>query len=159
MANIVMPCPEGCIEPVYLLMPAIEWMRVRAIRTHGLNRGFTHSAAFARDRRLEMWNRGNTEAGRPSRRTGVEWTNYFSPKPWLTFDADFAFSKARFTDFDVVGDQIPGAARTVISAGASAQDRRHIFGSLRWRYVGTRPLIEDNTVRSTSTSLLNGDIG
>ena len=33
------------------------------------------------------------------------------------------------------------------------------FGSLRWRYFGSRALVEDNTVRSRATSLLNGRIG
>ena len=33
------------------------------------------------------------------------------------------------------------------------------FGSLRWRYFGPRPLIEDNSVRSQSTSLVNARIG
>ena len=31
---------------------------------------------------------GTTEAGRPSRRYGVEWANYYSPRPWLMFDGD-----------------------------------------------------------------------
>ena len=33
---------------------------------------------------------GTTDAGRPSRRQGIEWTNYYSPRPWLMFDADVA---------------------------------------------------------------------
>ncbi len=102
---------------------------------------------------------GTTEVGRPSRRTGVEWTNYFSPTPWLTVDADLAFSRARFSDFDPIGDEIPGAAGTVISLGVAIQDYRHVFGSLRLRYFGPRPLLEDNTQRSPATSLVNGDVG
>jgi len=39
---------------------------------------------------------GTTEASRPSRRYGVEWANYYSPSGWLTFDADFSYSHARF---------------------------------------------------------------
>jgi len=102
---------------------------------------------------------GTTEAGRPSRRTGVEWTNYFSPAPWLTFDADFAFSKARFTDFDPVGDYIPGSAGTVMSISAAIAERQKVFGAFRLRFFGPRPLIEDNRVRSPSTNLLNGNVG
>jgi hypothetical protein len=102
---------------------------------------------------------GTTQPGRPSGRSGIEWTNYFSPRPWLTFDADFAFSRARFTDVDPAGDRIPGAARTVISAGGAVQDRRHVFGALHWRYFGPRPLLADDSVRSRSTSLLNGNVG
>ena len=30
-----------------------------------------------------------------------------------------------------------------------------MFGSVRWRYFGPRALVEDNTVRSKATSLVN----
>src|SRR5207302_8649097 len=36
---------------------------------------------------------GTTTAGRPSRRSGIEWTNYYSPKPWLTIDGDLSLSR------------------------------------------------------------------
>jgi hypothetical protein len=36
---------------------------------------------------------------------------------------------------------------------------RRIFGSVRLRYLGPRPLIEDNSVQSKPTSLLNAEIG
>ena len=102
---------------------------------------------------------GTTEAGRPSRRYGIEWTNYYRPLPWLTFDADLSFSKARFKDDDPAGDHIPGAIETVIAAGATIDDLKGFFGGLRVRYFGPRPLIEDDSVRSASTTLLNADIG
>ena len=102
---------------------------------------------------------GTTEASRPSRRYGVEWTNYYRPLPWLTFDADFSFSKARFSDDDPAGDHIPGAVETVIAAGVTIDDLKGFFGGLRVRYFGPRPLIEDDSARSSSTTLLNADIG
>ena len=102
---------------------------------------------------------GTTEAGRPSHRYGVEWANYYSPRPWLTFDGDVSISRAHFTDIDPIGDQIPGAVESVVSAGATVDSVRNIFGSLRLRYFGPRPLIEDNTVRSKATGLLNVEAG
>ena len=36
---------------------------------------------------------------------------------------------------------------------------RGAFGSIRVRYVGPRPLIEDNSVRSKATTLVNGQVG
>jgi outer membrane receptor protein involved in Fe transport len=101
---------------------------------------------------------GTTEASRPSRRYGVEWTNYYRPLPWLTFDADFSFFKARFTDDDPE-DHIPGAIETVITAGVTIDDLKGFFGGLRARYFGPRPLIEDDSVRSSSTTLLNAEVG
>jgi hypothetical protein len=102
---------------------------------------------------------GTTEAGRPSRRTGVEWGNYWSPNRWLTVDADLAFSSARFTDLDPVGNHIPGAAGAVVSLGAALQSPHGLFGDLRLRYFGPRPLIEDGTVQSRSSRIVNGQAG
>jgi hypothetical protein len=65
---------------------------------------------------------GTTEAGRPSRRYGVEWTNYYRPWSWLVLDADFSFSRARFKDDDPAGDHIPGSIETVVAAGATVDD-------------------------------------
>jgi hypothetical protein len=102
---------------------------------------------------------GTTEASRPSRRTGVEWTNYYRPLRWLTVDADVAFSHARFTDAAVEGSHIPGAVETVTSLGVTVDPLRHIFGSLRLRYFGPRSLIENDSVHSQATRLLNGQAG
>jgi hypothetical protein len=100
-----------------------------------------------------------TEAGRPSRRVGIEWTNYARLAPWLTVDADLAFTRARFTDDDPTGTRIPGALDRVISAGVTIEPSRPLFGSLRVRHFGPRPLIEDASVISKSTTLWNGEVG
>ncbi len=102
---------------------------------------------------------GTTEAGRPSRRVGLEWTNYWRLRSWLTADADVSFSRARFTDADNAGDHIPGAIDRVISGGLTAQADRPLFGSLRVRHFGPRPLIEDASVKSRATTLWNGEVG
>ena len=98
---------------------------------------------------------GTTDAGRPSRRQGIEWTTYYRPKPWFVLDADVALSHARFTDSDAAGDHVPGAVATVVSAGATVDTVRNVFGSIRWRYFGPRALVEDDSVRSKATSLVN----
>jgi len=102
---------------------------------------------------------GTTESGRPSHRAGVEISNYWSPRPWLTFDGDLAFSHARFTDVDPAGDYIPGAVEAVGSFGVSVNSRRRVFGSARLRYFGPRPLTEDGSVRSKATSLVSVQAG
>jgi TonB dependent receptor/TonB-dependent Receptor Plug Domain/Carboxypeptidase regulatory-like domain len=102
---------------------------------------------------------GTTEASRPSHRYGIEWANYYSPRPWLTFDADVAVSRAQFTDHNVVGDFVPGAVATVVSGGATLDSFHNIFGSIRWRYFGPRPLIEDNSVRSNSSTPVSARLG
>ena len=102
---------------------------------------------------------GTTAAGRPSRRVGVEWTNYARLKSWLTLDVDLAFTRARFTDDDPAGIRIPGALDRVISAGLTFEPQQQLFGSIRARHFGPRPLIEDASVNSKSTTLWNGEIG
>jgi outer membrane receptor protein involved in Fe transport len=102
---------------------------------------------------------GTTEPSRPSRRYGVEWSNYWAPRPWLTIDGDLSWSKSRFTDVDPAGNHIPGSAGTVVSAGVTMDSLRNVFGSVRLRYFGPRSLIEDNSVRSMATSLINLQVG
>ena len=98
---------------------------------------------------------GTTEASRPSRRLGLEWSGVYQPAAWLTLDADLAWSRARFRDQDPAGDRIPGAVEGVASAGLSVQGRGPVSGSLRLRYFGPRPLIEDDSVRSQASTTLN----
>ena len=102
---------------------------------------------------------GTTEASRPSRRTGVEWTNYYRPMRWLTFDADLSWSRARFTDDAPEGARIPGAVETVASLGVTVEPTHRLFGSVRLRYFGPRPLVEDDSVRSEATRLVNAQAG
>ena len=102
---------------------------------------------------------GTTEPNRPSRRLGFEWANEYRPLRWLAFDAGFAYSRARFTDFAPSGDHVPGAIEDVGSADVLVDGVRGLFGSLQLRYFGPRSLIEDDSVRSRSAATLNGRLG
>jgi hypothetical protein len=102
---------------------------------------------------------GTTEPSRPSRRYGLEWSNVFRVRPWLTLDADLSLSKARFRGDDPAGPFIPGTVQNVVSAGASVDRLGGLFGSLRVRYFGPRPLIEDDSVRSRASTTVNALIG
>jgi hypothetical protein len=94
-----------------------------------------------------------------STRSGVEWANYYSPRRWLTLDADASWSKARYTEPNPAGPYVPEAVGTVVSAGATVDNLHRTFGSLRWRYFGPRALIEDNSQRSKATSLFELEAG
>jgi hypothetical protein len=102
---------------------------------------------------------GTTEAGRPSRRYGLEWANYYVPRPWLTIDVDVSLSRARFSDDDPAGNLVPGAVNTVVAGGVTVDSLRNVFGSVRLRYFGSRALVEDDSARSKPTSLVNLEIG
>ena len=96
---------------------------------------------------------GETEPSRASRRRGVEWNNHYRATPWLLLDADLAVSNARFTEVDPAGDRIPGAIDKVASLGATVLDLGPWFGHFQLRYFGPRPLVEDDSQRSRSTTL------
>lgn len=102
---------------------------------------------------------GTTEPSRPSRRVGVEWTNQYKVLPWISLDFDLAYTRARFTDFDPIGNFIPGAPAWVASGGVTFGRDTGWFGSLRARYFGPRPLIEDDSVRSLSSFMVNARAG
>ena len=102
---------------------------------------------------------GTTEPSRPGRRIGTELTLLYQAFPWLLVDLDAAFSRARFRDAEPVGDRIPGAVEGVFSGALYLDNLGPWFGSLQLRYFGPRPLLEDNSVRSASTTLLSARIG
>jgi hypothetical protein len=102
---------------------------------------------------------GTTEASRPSRRLGIEWTNYMRLNPWMTAEADVSFSRARFTDDDPAGHLIPGALDRVVSGAVTVEPSKRVFGGIRLRHFGPRPLVEDGSVTSRSTTIWNGDVG
>ncbi|WP_082501260.1 TonB-dependent receptor [Methylobacterium sp. Leaf88] len=102
---------------------------------------------------------GTTEPSRPTRRFGVEWTNRYAVTPWLSLEGDLTVTNARFADRDPVGNRVPEAPTTIASAGFTFGEGPGWFGAMRLRYFGPRPLIEDNSVRSRPTALVNGRVG
>lgn len=101
---------------------------------------------------------GSTEAGRPSRRHGIELANFYTPaKDWI-IDANLAWSHARFTDNDPAGNFIPGSINRTASVGVSGESGPW-SGGLRLRYFGPRALVEDDSVRSPSSTLVNMKLG
>ncbi len=122
---------------------------------------------------------GDTEASRPSRRYGVEWTNDYRPLSWLSLEGDIAVTHARFRGDDpdqaalyaslagfpaaqignAPGNYIPGAPSMIASAGFTLGEKTGWSAGLRYRYFGPRPLTEDGAFVSPATGLLNGRLG
>ena len=150
-------------EPVDRVTPLVRAkgaeIGIRTVRIRGLQSTVALWYLGLDSELLFVGDAGTTEAGRPSRRVGLEWTNYARLAPWLTVDADLAFSRARFSDDDPAGTHVPGALDRVISAGITFEPRQPLFGSLRVRHFGPRPLIEDASVTSKSTTIWNGEVG
>jgi hypothetical protein len=102
---------------------------------------------------------GTTEAGPPSRRTGIEVSNYYKPYKWLSVDVDAAFARARARGAPAGADRIPDAVEGVGQLALTISEIGDWEGALRLRYFGPRPLVDDNSVRSPPITTLNGRIG
>ena len=102
---------------------------------------------------------GQTEAGRPGRRVGLELTAQYRPFRWIELNANIAISRARYTDHDPAGDHIEDAPAFVGSAGVLIDNLGPWFGALAFRDLGEHTLISDNSVRSGGYKELNLNIG
>lgn len=98
---------------------------------------------------------GTSEPSGATRRYGVETIGFWQPTDWLTLDGSAAWSHARFRDVPKDEQRIPNALDFVGSAGATIVLDGGWEGSLRFRYLGESALIEDNSVRSDPSFLMN----
>jgi outer membrane cobalamin receptor len=102
---------------------------------------------------------GISEPSDPTRRYGIETAVFWNPVDWLAIDASYAYSHSRFKDAPANLDRVPNTVEGVAAAGITWLPGDGWEGSLRVRYLGPAPLIEDNSVRSDSTTLVNAGIG
>ena len=104
---------------------------------------------------------GTTAPLRSSDRYGIEWSNNYRVNKWLTFDGDYSWSHGRLlgTDPTTPGNYIPEAVTTVFSGGPTIRLPSGWFAQLRLRYLGPRPLIEDNSASSRATQLFEASVG
>lgn len=98
---------------------------------------------------------GFTEASGATKRAGLELLADWRPSARLNLTASYAATHARFAGDPSGGDRIPNTVSSVLSAGASWKLGEASTVSLTWRRLGAAPLVEDNSVRSRPTSLVN----
>ena len=98
---------------------------------------------------------GTTEPNNGSRRFGVEFNTFWRPTEWLVFDATAAFTDARFLDTSPGEDRIPQAVENVFGAGVTVGPIKGFTSTLRLRRFGEAPLVEDGSVFSEPTTLVN----
>jgi outer membrane cobalamin receptor len=138
------------------------------VRSRGLELGLRNAAIAGLQTSLSLYrldfdsellfigDAGATEAGRPSRRYGIEFSSYYKATRWLSLDLDLAYARARSRGSDPAGNFIPGAIEGVAQLAMTVTPPGPWSGSLRLRYFGPRPLVEDNSVRSAASVGLNG---
>ncbi|MBC3881084.1 TonB-dependent receptor [Undibacterium sp. LX40W] len=101
---------------------------------------------------------GTTEAGRPSRRHGIELSSSYQASSWLSLDLDAAYARARYRHAEPISQYVVGAIEGVAQLSATVDKLGPWSGALRLRYFGPRALTEDNLVRSRPSTTLNGRI-
>lgn len=162
--------PTDGVTPVSRANPLVQTygaeIGVRTLAVDGLQSTLSVWWLDIDSELLFVGDAGATDASHPSRRYGIEWANFYNVTKNLTLDFDYSFSYAEFRDSIIdggtglpVGRHIPGAIENVISAGVTYRADCGFFGSVRLRYFGPRPLIENNTVRSDDTILVNAQAG
>jgi len=110
---------------------------------------------------------GETTASQQStHRYGIEWSNFYTPIPELTFDFDYADSWAYFNEPTTAAEDLtPGgtlvdeAISQSLSGGVTVKVTGGWDATLRLRYFGPRPLVSDGSVKSDSTTIVNLGVG
>ena len=98
---------------------------------------------------------GATEPNDATRRYGVEANAFWRPASWLSLDAVYAFTNARFKNVPAALRNVPGSVSEVLSGGITATPLTGMDLTMRVRHFGKAPLIEDGSVTSDPTTLVN----
>jgi hypothetical protein len=98
---------------------------------------------------------GGTEPSGATRRFGLEWANFWRPRPWLALDADLALTQARYRDESAGGRRIPNSIGRVLTAGVAFGRETGAFGAVRLRHFGPQPLREDDSLRAPASTTWN----
>lgn len=108
---------------------------------------------------------GTTEAFGSTERYGGELSIYWKPAKGLVVDGDVAYTSARFRDQQLdedgnpIGKRVPQAIQGVATLGVTYTSPRGWDTAFRFRYFGPRPLTEDNSVKSASTTIVSVGAG
>ncbi|RZM23466.1 MAG: TonB-dependent receptor, partial [Sphingomonas sp.] len=85
-----------------------------------------------------------------SNRRGYELVGFWRPRRWLAIDGNYTASRSRYDN----GDRIPNAFENAASAGM-ALVLNPWEASVRVRHLGPYPLLEDNSVRDSGSTVVN----
>ena len=102
---------------------------------------------------------GSTEALGGTERTGIEIASFLQLNDWLAANVAYTYTDSKFKIDEGSGREIPGAIQSSASFGLNGVWANGFFASARARYLGSAPLIEDGTVESNSSLLVNVGVG
>ena len=102
---------------------------------------------------------GTTEISGKTQRFGLDIEARAQLTPWLWADADLNLSRNRYIDEPKGENHIPLAPEITSTGGLTAHHPSGFEASVRYRYVGSRPANETNTVTALGYTLLNARLG
>ncbi|MBL6750541.1 MAG: TonB-dependent receptor [Nevskia sp.] len=112
---------------------------------------------------------GTTGVGGATRRQGLEASLLWRPLRHVVVDADYAYSHARYRQplsvagpayqANAGGDHVAESPTSVAGLGLTYQSPAGWDAAVRLRYFAPRPLVEDNSVASSATRLVNASLG
>jgi hypothetical protein len=155
------PASGDAAEPVDALVRSKGGeLGLRSQPVAGLNTTVALWALELDSELLFVGDAGTTEPSGGSRRMGVTLANFYRITEQWSADLDVSFTKARLLDLPEGEDRIPGAIERVVAAGFGYEPVADgPFGMVRLRHFGEYPLLEDNSVRSEASSLVNLSAG
>jgi outer membrane cobalamin receptor len=110
---------------------------------------FVHTALWQLDLDQEFVYVGDEGVIEPSGKTtrqGIDLSVRYQFNSWLFADVDLNFTKPRSKEAVEGENHIPLAPLATSIGGLSFQRKEGFNGSLRYRYMGDRPAVEDNSV-------------
>lgn len=101
---------------------------------------------------------GGTEVNGGSERLGVEASMFWQATDWLALNADYTYTDSEFTDVSSDENRIPGAVESTFTLGANMVWPNGWSSSVRLRYLGETPLVEDGSVEAQDSLLVNAGV-
>lgn len=98
---------------------------------------------------------GGTEENGASTRNGLELSTFFQATDWLAVNFSYTYTDSKYDEDQGGGRKVPGAIESTATLGLNGAWDNGLFVSARLRYLGEAALVEDNSVRSPSSTLVN----
>ena len=102
---------------------------------------------------------GNTEVSGSTQRLGIDLEARIQLTKWLWADFDLNLAKGVYIDEPVGNNFIPLAPNITSTGGLTVIHPMGFEGSLRYRYIGSRPANENNSVVALGYTLINARLG
>lgn len=102
---------------------------------------------------------GLFEPSGKTRRVGIDLSARYQILSWLFADGDLNLANPKYVNEPEGHNYVPVAPPITSIAGLNVRTKNGFTASIRYRYLGARPLIEDNSVRAQAYFLLDAVIG